>query len=253
MAVELSVIVPIFNEEDHLMAMAESLQGPLDEIVGPGRWQFVLADNGSTDATPEVVQAICRLHPQSCPLRLGAPNYGGALQAALKAAQGQWALIINVDWWDTVFIRWAWRNRERYDLILGSKRCDPKLNQMSRYRQTLSWGLNSVLQFVFGFVGTDTHGLKLIKLETMLPIVEQCVMRRGQFDTEMTLRSMRNGLWLAEVPVPVKDVRTQRNRMVKKITQNLIDILRLRKVMRAVPHQGPIRYHRWAREDMTKD
>lgn len=48
--VHLSVVVPICNEEDELRCMAEGLAPQLDEIAGPGRWQFVLVDNGSTDA-----------------------------------------------------------------------------------------------------------------------------------------------------------------------------------------------------------
>lgn len=250
MSILLSVIVPIFNEEEHLMDMANALIPHLDAAVGKGRWQFILADNGSTDHTPRIIEDICAKIPTSCPLRLSSPNYGAALRRALLSAKGEWAHIINVDWYDIIFLKWAWENRDRYDLILGSKRCDPALNQMTRYRRTLSWGLNMILQFSFGFVGTDTHGLKMIKLETMRRHIEACVMKRGQFDTELTLRSMRNGLWLAEVPVPVKEIRKQRNFMAKKIAQNVYDILRLKKLMRSVPVQGPIRYHRWAREDM---
>jgi len=41
----------------------------------------------------------------------------------------------------------------------------------------------------------------------MRPVLGQCVMRRGQFDTEFTLRALRAGLWLAEVPVPIVEIR----------------------------------------------
>ena len=64
---------------------------------------------------------------------------------------------------------------------------------------------------------------------------------------------MRAGLWLAEAPVPLVEQRRPRNLMVKKVLQNLYDILRLRRVMKEVPRRGPIRYHRWAREDMLQE
>ena len=46
---ELSVVVPVYNEGDILMNMAEQLAPHLDDIAGKGHWQFVLVDNGSRD------------------------------------------------------------------------------------------------------------------------------------------------------------------------------------------------------------
>ena len=76
-------------------------------------------------------------------------------------------------------------------------------------------------------------------------------MERGQFDTELTMRALRGGLWVAEVPVPIVQIRKPRNLMLGKIYRNFVDLLRLRRAMRNV---GSVRtrYHRWAREDMEQ-
>jgi glycosyltransferase involved in cell wall biosynthesis len=250
--IELSIIVPVFNEGDDLWPMAESLAPHLDGIVGAGNWQFVLADNGSTDASPQIAERIKANWPTTIGLRLPKPDYGEALAQALMAAEGSWAYVINVDFWDPVFLSWCWRNRTIYDLVLGSKRADPALNHQHRYRRLLSWGLNSILQFRFGFVGSDTHGQKFLSLSALRPLIPQTVLRRGQFDTELTLRIMRQGLWIAEVPVPIHELRPPRNLMLKKIYRNIYDIIRLSRVMRLVPANRPIRYHRWAREDIEE-
>ena len=248
--IDLSVIVPVFNEEDAIVGMAEGLAPALDRYVGAGQWQFVFIDNGSTDRTPTLLNDLCRRWPASKIINLDRPDYGNALASGLKAAEGDWCYIINVDFWDSVFLAWSWQHRKDYDLIIGSKRADMTLNKQPRYRIILSWGLNTILQFIFGFVGTDTHGQKFLKMPTMRPILEKTVMRRGQFDTEFTLRTIRGGLWLAEVPVPIVEERRQRNLMLRKIYNNLCDIVRLRRIIHQVPYKGPIRYHRWAREDM---
>jgi len=252
-SVELSVIVPAFNEANDLGDMATRLASCLDKIVGAGQWQFVIVDNGSIDGTQDHARRIVDMWPTSKLVELPRPDYGEALFCGLRAADGEWAYIINVDFWDEVMLGWCWRHRGLYDLVLGSKRSDNTLNKTHKYRKTLSWGLNSILQFVFGFVGSDTHGQKFLHLSTLRPILDRCVMRRGQFDTEFTLRAMRAGLWLAEVPVPLVEMRPQRNLMVAKIYRNLVDILRLRKVMRQSPATTPVRYHRWAREDLTEE
>ena len=51
-AIQLSVVVPIYNEQNLLLQMAEQLAPHLDEIAGRGNWQFVLVDNGSQDESP---------------------------------------------------------------------------------------------------------------------------------------------------------------------------------------------------------
>jgi glycosyltransferase involved in cell wall biosynthesis len=246
----LSVVVPVFNEQSHLAEMAERLAPNLDEIAGRGRWQFVLVDNGSTDRSPDICDEIVRRWPTSVRVQLRRPDYGEALCHGLRHAAGPWVFIINVDFWDRSFMRWCFSTRGVYDLVMGSKRADFTINQQQGYRRILSWGLNTILQTVFGFVGSDTHGQKFLYLPAMRPIFDQSVMRRGQFDTEFTLRAARAGLWLAEIPVPIIEHRKARNLMLHKISRNVVDIFRLHRLMRKVPAQSAMRYHRWSREDV---
>ena len=248
-SLHLSIVVPVYNEEGLLLAMADQLGPHLDDFAGRGRWQFVLVDNGSTDASGEICSQIVRRWPGSVAIQLDRPNYGEALYQGLTRAAGPWAFVVNVDFWDVPFMRWCFRTRGVYDLVIGSKRADYSLNRQQKYRKILSWGLNTILQAVFGFVGSDTHGQKFLYLPVMRPIFKQCVMRRGQFDTEFTLRAARAQLWIAEVPVPIVEVRPVRNFMAQKIIRNLIDIRRLRRVIRLVPLKAA-RYHRWSREDV---
>jgi glycosyltransferase involved in cell wall biosynthesis len=248
--IHLSVVVPVYNEQRDLAEMARRLAPHLDDIAGRERWQFVLVDNGSTDASPAICAEIVDHFPGSSLLRLERPDYGEALFQGLKNATGPWTFIINVDFWDVPFMRWCFQTRGAYDLVMGSKRADFTINEQDDYRRLLSWGLNTILQTVFGFVGSDTHGQKFLFLPALRPIFEQCVMRRGQFDTEFTLRASRARLWLAEVPVPIVELRKARNLLLHKIARNIFDIVRLHRVMRKVPARGAMRYHRWSRDDV---
>jgi hypothetical protein len=250
-SLHLSVVVPVYNEQDHLEPMARQLAPHLDQIAGQGRWQFVLVDNGSTDSSPAICSQIVARFPGSRLLQLEHPDYGEALFQGLMNADGPWAFIINVDFWDAPFMRWCFKTRGVYDLVMGSKRADHSLNQQHNYRRFLSWGLNTILQTTFGFVGSDTHGQKFVYLPALRPILQQCIMRRGQFDTEFTLRASRQQMWLAEVPVPITEIRAPRNLMLSKIVRNFIDIRRLYRIMRTVPVPA-MRYHRWSRQDVEQ-
>jgi glycosyltransferase involved in cell wall biosynthesis len=249
-SIDLSVVVPIFNEQSDLEQMAQQLAPNLDQIAGKGRWQFVLVDNGSTDASVAICTEIVNRYPGSKLIRLERPDYGEALYQGLMQAVAPWAFIINVDFWDVPFMRWCFKTRGVYDMVMGSKRADHALNQQHNYRRLLSWALNTILQTVFGFVGSDTHGQKFIYLPALRPILQRCVMRRGQFDTEFTLRASRQQMWLAEVPVPIVELRAPRNLMFNKIIRNFVDIRRLHRLMRKIPIQA-MRYHRWSRDDVV--
>jgi len=72
----------------------------------------------------------------------------------------------------------------------------------------------------------------------------------GQFDTEFVLRSQRAGLKMAELPVPIRENRKQRNWMIKKIFQNIVDLFQLARVMKKVPIDKGIHYHRFSRIDL---
>jgi glycosyltransferase involved in cell wall biosynthesis len=247
----LAVVVPLLNEaailEDILVRAAKLL----DETVGTGRWQLIPVDNGSRDASRDILRRLAARWPSTELVFLPKPDIGAALREGLRRARTEWAYVLPLDEGDSDFLRWSWTHRERYDLILGSKRADPTLNQQSPYRRILSWGLNGLLHLFFDFAGTDTHGQKLLRLGAMRPILERCVMSRGQFDTEFTLRAHRSGLRIAEVPVVYAELRPPRNFMATKIARNVKDLFRLRRAMRGEPFRPPLRYHRWSREDVV--
>jgi glycosyltransferase involved in cell wall biosynthesis len=250
-ALPVSVVIPVFNEQSILMPNAQALASYLDTALGPGNWLFIFVDNGSTDGTPAVLRRIVERWPPCRVVNLKEPNYGAALKAGLRAATTKWVYMLDIEQWDLPFMTWAWKNRDQYDVFVASKRADPTLNFQQPYRRFLSAGLNAVLQVLFRYSGTDTHGPKLLNCESLRQIIAKCELDRGQFDTELVLRAMRSSKRLVEVPVEYRESRPHRNLMIKKIFWNLVALRRLQHVMRGVPFEGEVRYYRFAREDVV--
>lgn len=248
-----SIVVPLFNEQAILMQNLQTLGQFYDRLLGPGGWLFILVDNGSTDATPQIVEQAIEQWPLSHGIRLAEPNYGAALKAGLRAATTKWVYLVDIEQWDIPFIKWSWVNRQSYDLFIASKRADPTINFQQPYRRLLSAGLNGTLQVLFGFSGTDTHGPKLLNRESLDAIIQTCVLDRGQFDTELVLRAMRGRKRLVEVPVEYRESRPHRNLMIKKILWNLIALRRLQGVMKDVGYEGYVQYYRFARADVLAE
>ncbi len=217
---QLSVVIPVYNEGLHLEERVDHFITVLDAVVGSGRWEICLINNGSADNTATIIDNLSTRSPNIIGHALPNPNYGLAIRHGVIQANHAFIYIVDLDQWDDAFIQWAWRYHRSYDLIISSKRADPSINRQSRLRFMLSWGLNAALQLLFAFPGSDTHGQKLLNRESLEQILEKTKADRGQYDVELVVRTLRAGKSVIELPVPYEEMRPARNALVKKVLWN---------------------------------
>jgi glycosyltransferase involved in cell wall biosynthesis len=248
-----SVVIPLYNEQNILDENVETLAGFFDAVVGRDRWYFVFVENGSTDSTPSLAAAAAVRRPPSRVIHLPTPNYGIALKTGLRAATTRWVYVVDIEQWDFPFIAWSWKNRNAYDALIASKRADFTICHQHFYRRVLSCALNGLLQVLLKFSGTDTHGPKLLNRVSLQSIIAACELDRGQYDTELVLRAVRAQKRIIEAPSEYRELRPNRNWMIKKILWNLWALARLVRIMKNVPHEGLERYYRVPREDVLAE
>jgi dolichol-phosphate mannosyltransferase len=95
-AVQLSVVVPVFDEAEVLPMFRERLQPVLDAIGEP--YEVLVVDDGSADATPVLLQRMQREWPAVRVVRLRANSgHQAALSAGLARARGDWVVSIDAD------------------------------------------------------------------------------------------------------------------------------------------------------------
>ncbi len=93
---ELSVVVPMFNEEDVLPLLVERLRPVLDGLHTS--YEVVAVDDGSSDATPVLLQRHRRDWPQLRVVRLRAnAGHQAAISAGLARARGSFVATIDAD------------------------------------------------------------------------------------------------------------------------------------------------------------
>jgi len=92
----LSVIVPVFNEEEALPALHARLASVLQAMAVS--WEIVYVDDGSSDATPAALAAIQAQEPAVAVVRLSR-NFGkeAAMTTGLRLAQGEAVVLIDAD------------------------------------------------------------------------------------------------------------------------------------------------------------
>jgi len=92
----LSVVVPVFNEEDVLPLFAERLRPVLDNLGVS--YEVLTVDDGSRDATAVVLELMRRTWPQLRVVRLRRnAGHQSALTAGLHRARGRYVVSIDVD------------------------------------------------------------------------------------------------------------------------------------------------------------
>jgi dolichol-phosphate mannosyltransferase len=92
----LSLVVPAYNEQEVIPTLLTRVQASLDQIGKP--YEVIIVDDGSTDQTPQLLQAAMLRHPWLRVIRLSC-NRGQstAFDAGFKAARGEVIATIDAD------------------------------------------------------------------------------------------------------------------------------------------------------------
>ena len=194
--VELSILMPCLNEAETLEKCVRKAQRSLQEHGIGG--EIVVADNGSTDGSPEIARDL-GAHVVS----VSAKGYGNALMAGIQAARGTYVIMGDAD--DSYDFGDVWllleKLRSGYDLVLGN-----------RFRGGIKRGAMPLLHRYFGnpmltaiarlFFGSDLGdfycGLRGFKRQAILDLDLRTT--GMEFALEMVVKAVLGKLRVTEVP-----------------------------------------------------
>lgn len=120
---ELSLIIPIFNEEAVLDELHARLSDLLDKLALPTEVVFV--DDGSKDASLSMLKRLASAEPRYKVLSFSR-NFGHqrAITAGMDLCRGQAAVVMDADLQDPpeVILEMVAKWREGYDVVYGKRR-----------------------------------------------------------------------------------------------------------------------------------
>jgi dolichol-phosphate mannosyltransferase len=143
---ELSIVIPVFNEEAGLVELRRRLSAILSEVGG--RAEVILVNDGSRDQTGELVGRICREDPRFRGVHFSR-NFGhqAAVAAGLRYASGRAVVVMDADLQDppelvlTLLQRW----REGYEVVYARH---TRREREGPLKRVLAYGYYRVLQRV---------------------------------------------------------------------------------------------------------
>jgi glycosyltransferase involved in cell wall biosynthesis len=230
--------MPAFNEAT---IIERSLGELLDGLRSRGEpFEIVVVENGSTDETAAIAAVVAARNPEVRVLHREHADYGNALRQGLLDARGDIVVNFDCDYYDIGFIaraidrmREAVRPNESLPaVVVGSKRAPGADDRRSWSRRLVTTTFSIVLRTGFGLTVSDTHGMKVLRREPLLPVVARCKFGRDLFDTELILRAERAGLVVVEIPVDAEELRPARTSIVRRIPRTISGLGRLWFVLR---------------------
>ena len=238
-APDVSIVIPVYNEEGILREAITELVTGLDLIRAELAWpelavEIVIAENGSRDRTVELAEHLAAERPEVRTFSLGEPNYGKALRRGILEARGTYVICDEIDLCDLDFHRRALEHLRHGDaeFVVGSKAMKGASDHRPLFRRAATRVINGMLRVALDFRGTDTHGLKAFHRETVLPVVEACVIDRDLFASELVIRAGRAGLHVMEIPVRLAEKRPPAINLVKRVPNVLRGMAKLTYVIR---------------------
>ena len=149
---ELSVVIPLFNEEESLPELVAWIDRAL--ALWAGNYEVILIDDGSSDGSWSVIEVLIQQYPQLKAIRFS-KNYGKsqALHAGFARAQGKVVVTMDADLQDSpeeIPGLYQKITDEGYDLVSGWK----------RKRFDSFWGKNLPSK-LFNWAARKTSGIEL--------------------------------------------------------------------------------------------
>jgi hypothetical protein len=197
---ELTILMPSLNEAETIAACVKKALGYLSKSGIHG--EVLIADNGSTDGSPEIAKSLgARVVP------ISERGYGAALIGGIEAARGRYVIMGDAD--DSYdFSRlegFVAKLREGYDLVMGNRfKGGIATGAMPPLHRWLGNPILSFIGRVFFRVGLGDFHCGLRGFNT-LAIQRLKLRSRGmEFASEMVVRSRIAELRITEVPTTLK-------------------------------------------------
>ena len=202
--VQLSIIIPAFNEERRLPQTLDRVRAFLESR--PGSSEVIVVDDGSTDGTAQLVEKMSGSWPEIRLLKNpGNRGKGYSVRHGMLEAAGEIVLFTDADL--SAPIEEA--NRlfdalKTHDAAIGSRNVDRSLIEVhqSKSREAAGILFNWAVRLILGLPYGDTQcGFKAFVRRRAQILFEQQRIERFGFDPELLFLAKRHGLTVAEVPV----------------------------------------------------
>ncbi|HEY7200970.1 MAG TPA: dolichyl-phosphate beta-glucosyltransferase [Candidatus Dormibacteraeota bacterium] len=228
---DLSVVVPSYNEESRLPPSVAAAVGYLESCGR--RYELILVDDGSSDGTPTLIREAERANRSVRGVLLSANRgKGRALAEGVAVSSGGLVLISDADFSAPIeeLPKLEAAIAGGADVAIGSraKRGAREVDQPV-HRRLMGKGFNLAVQALLLPGLWDTQcGFKLFRGQLARDLFGRLRTDGFAYDVEVLYEARRAGWEVTEVPIRWMNSETSRVRPVRHSSQMLADLVRIR-------------------------
>ena len=181
---DLSVIVPIYNEEANIAELHRRLTGVVEGMKLAGGYELIFINDGSRDQSLPMLRALAAHHPQVRYLDFSR-NFGHqiAVTAGLDQARGEAVVIIDADLQDPpeLIVDLYARFRQGYDVVYAKRRSRGGESQAKKLTAKVFYRILARITRIS--IPVDTGDFRIISRRVLLALrqmPEQHKFLRGQ-------------------------------------------------------------------------
>jgi len=223
----LSLIVPVYNEEEKL---AGNIKRLMEELDGYGQdFEIIIGEDGSADGTYSLARMLESAHDS---IRVshsdGRLGKGLAIKRALPFTSGGRICYLDIDLSsDISALRKMFSLLGAYDIVIGFRLARRSLARRDRKRYLFSLMYNLIIRLLFRSKVRDHQcGFKAFRRSVILDLAGRATNNRWFFDTEILVIAQKLGYSIKEMPVAWTESGNTKIRVNTVVIQMLLDITR---------------------------
>ncbi len=199
----LSVIIPAWNESEHIFNTIKETERVFDELGVD--YEIIVVDDGSTDNTYEEALRAARENGRVKVVRKENGGKGSALKYGFNFCSGELVTFIDADLdlhpkQIPLFIEYM--KKYDADVVVGSKRHPLSKVNYPFQRKVLSLCYQIIIKILFNLNVRDTQaGLKLFKYEVLREVLPRVLCKKYAFDLELLVNANYRGFKIVEAPI----------------------------------------------------
>ncbi len=207
---KVNITLPAYNEaavlERTVRQLVDFCQANLHDD-----WHIVIADNRSTDTTPEIGKHLAQLFDAVTYCFVGSKGKGVAIKAGWQALPADVYCFMDADLATDLEALPALLSAltvHGHDVAIGSRSHPESVVDRTWFRRFFSFGYRLLARGAVGTrLGDLACGFKAINRRVYEQIVPQAHTTEWFFDSELTLLAEHLGFSVVEVPVHWRDIR----------------------------------------------
>ncbi len=192
---KVSVIIPVFNEEESIAAVIKQIKKVMDNTNYD--YEIIAVNDGSADQSEEILKAIPEIRAVTHPYNIG---YGASLKTGIKEAKNEWIVMLDADGtYPVEEIPQLLKYADSYDLVSGVR--SGKDAKIPLLRRPAKFILSKLANFLTGQKIPDINcGMRVIKKSNVMQFLK-ILPSRFSFTITHLLACLTNDYTVKFVPI----------------------------------------------------